>query len=153
MVKPLKMRPHVLCLSLLALFFGACLAKDVTDRELIGAWASMSAMPHSLPKVPSGLSSLRLSGDRTFSAENVPDTLIFTFDQAKGRGFSGTGRWSLIKESGDQFVQLQFNTIDQVAGNWGAKLFLGKSEGKYSLYFFIKEEGGDRFEWRPSEKL
>jgi hypothetical protein len=89
-----------------------CGAVDVTRDELVGIWtvtsASRSCLPAALQK---GALKLSLNADGSFSASELPGSLVHSTDEGAPKLITGNGVWKLgWKESSDQVV-LEFQSF------------------------------------------
>ena len=131
--------------SVLAVVWAACgvfllgCQKPVSISDVQGTWVPDQASS----RVVKSTNACRvvIQPDGGFTAV-VPDYLMVTFDKASGRAMAGSGHW--VFEEGA--VKLNFNEVDGERINWGSRLLQprGSTSGA-QLYFYLGEEGGERF--------
>jgi hypothetical protein len=83
----------------------------------------------------------------------VPDYLMKTSDKCSGLVMSGKGQWLLTSKPLQTFIKLNFTEVDGQQIDWGAKeLEFQKGDKNLELFFYVGEEGGDRFVFERSSK-
>jgi hypothetical protein len=114
----------------------------MTTSDAVGTWLPDKASTTHI-KAPGAKCEIVLLADRTFNA-SVPDFMMMTPDKASWRILVGTGEWSL-GQSGGQVV-LRFTRVDGRSVDWRPHPLGTMTEGAvFKLYFYIEEDGGERF--------
>jgi hypothetical protein len=130
----------------MGLFFTGC-EKTVTNADLPGTWVAKTA---SQQKWIKGTNSCQivLRADGTVTA-SVPDYLMKTFDQASGQVVSAKGQWSLEspRALAPSEIKLSFSEVDGEHINYAIpnRLQAEREKGGVELFFYVGEEGGERF--------
>jgi hypothetical protein len=124
--------------ALFGVFLVAC-QKVVSRSDLPGAWVPQKSSRKWLKTTNS--CQIVFQADGTFIA-SVPDYMMGTYDQDSGLTLSGKGQW-VIESDG---VKLHFDEVNGKHVNWEAEpLQTQEDKDKVELFFYVKEEGGDRF--------
>jgi len=146
MIRNLSKSSPLLGIVLYTLFMSACSPAVNLNGALNGKWIPNEASVHWVASVTNTETcQITFNPDGTFLA-TVPDYLMKTSDQCSGHLMVGEGQWSVSSKFEETGVQLNFHHVDGERINWAAKLLNVKRQGdSYSLYFYIGEEGGDRF--------
>ena len=132
-----------------SIFFTGC-QKHVTTDDLQGTWIPNK---DSLRWVKvTNICIIILQTNGTFTG-SVPDYLMKTSDQCSGQVMTGVGKWSLFTKPLQTFVKLNFTEVDGKQIFWGAnELEVQTGSGRTELFFYVGEEGGDRFVFvRPTK--
>ncbi len=120
--------------------------KPMTTADVQGTWVPDGASAQ-IVKQSAGCQ-IKIQADGAFSA-TVPDCLVVTSDKAAGKTIGGNGRWSIQ----DGALKLAFREVDGQRTNWGATPLKHGGNGRSSvLWFYIGEEGGQRFVFRRNEQ-
>jgi len=85
--------------------------------------------------------------DANFVMQNMPGTLVFGPGRERNRIISGNGKWSVGKYAGSEVVFLEFAKIDGKEITSATQIQISKGPQGVVLYFWIEEEGGERFEF------
>lgn len=142
---------HFLCSRVLlgfaalviSLCCSACSSRQMTISDAVGTWVPDKAS-RAIMKRPGAKCEIVLLADGTFNA-SVPDFMMMTPDKASWRVFVGTGEWSLVQSAGGQVV-LRFNRVDGRSVDWRPHPLDTMTErNAFKLYFYIEEDGGERF--------
>jgi hypothetical protein len=145
--------------ALLKMFFAvvACLPfvgcqKTITNQDLPGTYVAKKA---SQQKWIKGMNSctIVLRADGNFVA-SVPDYMMATSDLGKGQVVSGKGPWVVEPHNplAPLGIQLTFNQVNGETRNTTISHTLKAEGGKQGieLFFYVGEEGGDRFVFERS---
>ena len=138
-----------------ALLIPSCSGHQTTNSDMQGTWVpEKTSQKWIKAQGGSGKCQIALELDGTFSA-TVPDYLMRTSDQCSGQNMAGRGRWSLSTKLLQTEVKLSFTEVDGKKIYWGATPLKVQTNGKsFVLFFYVGEEGGDRFifERAPDQK-
>lgn len=132
-----------ICASILTY---SCSMNKLSLKKLSGCWIPDKSSQKIIPLSEDGTKiTLQLKADGRFTA-TVPDYLMKTSDQCSGKVISGKGTWSILSEFFKNEINLRFNEINGGKINWITNKIQVLTTGKdYELFFYIGEEGGDRF--------
>lgn len=121
-------------------------------EEIVGEWIAASDSPK---EIKDGSLIVKIydqprlifKEDGSFKFENMPEALLFGPFLDNTGIVSGTGSWTIGKYQGSNVVFLKINQINGDTANSESSLLISKWWGKITLYEWIGEEGGPRFEF------
>ena len=116
----------------IAVFLEAC-GRSPVLRDVVGTW------------IGSDGAELVLEEGGAFSARSLP-AAIFVRTEKLGPALEGKGRWNLREDSPYWEVELGFDEVWHQPGRAWVQLLVSGSGQSTSLYEFVSEEGGDRYE-------
>jgi hypothetical protein len=116
-----------------------CVDAKPKTAEIVGGWSITTASRHLLPASSANIpAKLEFSGDGTFVATNVPNTL-FSADSMPGPPVTGRGKWKLGESEGHQQVQLEFlstNQPDKYGSDYGTQLNVARESADIVLFYY-----------------
>jgi hypothetical protein len=138
--------------SLLVLALVSC--GNGEPKDVVGQWVPEQHSPKviknlflSKPVLLTLEPSVTFRSDATFVLENVPEILLFGGGKDRDKIVSGTGKWAIGKYAGTRAVLLEFKTIDGKDITSATQMQISTGPNGVTLYFWIEEEGGPRFEF------
>lgn len=134
------------CLFVATGLFVGC-GKSVTTSELVGTWIPQAASQKWL--ATTNVCQIVFQSNGAFTA-SVPDRMLGTSDQAVGKVVSGHGRWVVERKSklelGNDIIKLIFDDFDGKQVNYTSeRLRIQGGKDRAQLFFYVAEEGGQRF--------
>ncbi len=121
-------------------------------EEIVGEWI---AAPDSPKEIKDGSLTVKIkdpprlifSEDGSFKFENMPQALLFGTFPDMVNIISGRGTWTIGKYQGSKVVSMKIKQINGNTTNSESFVLVSKLWSKITLYYWIGEEGGPRFEF------
>jgi hypothetical protein len=131
----------------IACVLAACSTSPVGKSTIIGHWVA-TPQNHLIIKEPAVAGcEFIFKADGSFTSSKFLDYLINTPDNASGKIHAGSGKWSIMQKNGSNIVDLIFTDIDNCSANTETTSLIISDWGGHPLFFWLGEEGGDRFEF------
>lgn len=121
-------------LTLVPLFAQITACSPPTDHDILGDWRGPDS------------ARLEFHQDGTFSGRSLPTAVFFPgidFDKA----IEGSGQWQLAKLNGVWRVRLVFDKSSALPKGYDTSILVSGSGQKLTLFEWIGEAGGPRFEF------
>ena len=121
-------------------------------EEIIGEWI---AAPDSPKEIQDGSLTVKIKDqprlifkeDGSCKFENMPEALLSGPFPDNTEIVSGTGTWTIGKYQGSKVVFLEIKQINGNKLTSASQVHISKWWGKITLYYWIGEEGGPRYEF------
>jgi len=123
----------------------------VGTRDLVGKWESTEARVETYSGwFDASRTALYLCADGRFKAENFPSDLLWLHD--KKTTASGTGKWSLEVDQGDQSVNLHWKKLilaevapEEVSA--ASNLIIHRTRREFEVYQYLDDPDSGRIVW------
>jgi hypothetical protein len=117
-----------------------CRSEKAGTQDLLGKWTISLDSRRRLPELPQqALMTVELKADQTFLASELPGDL-FVVTGRSATLVSGSGVWKLNVKDGEQYILLEFRTVNtggpEIRVPFGAELYFTKRRHDVSLYYF-----------------
>jgi hypothetical protein len=131
-----------------------CTMRDVSMSDLSGTWTMTGESRKYLGS--EGLAAtIRLDQGGTFSAREVPGSLLHVEATARSRSVTGDGTWKLTARDGRQEVRLVFDAIASPSNHripYGTQLHVWRSRSSLLLFYFEGDpDDGRRIEFEKTK--
>lgn len=139
-----------------ALASAVCAMRDVSMSDLSGTWTITDRSRKYLGPEAGGLAAtIRLDQSGTFSARELPGSLLDSQATARSRLVTGDGTWKLTARDGRQEIQLVFDAIADPSSDrvpYGTQLHLWTSRSSVLLFYFEGDpDEGRRIEFEKTK--
>jgi hypothetical protein len=130
------------------LLLATVLSCTVADNEVAGTWSVESSSRAKLSEaLARAAARFRFEVDHTFTATEIPDSLLYDSKKTEGGPLTGKGEWSLVSRDGGQKVRLRFTEIS--SGQRGSvpfesELEVSKGTEQVLLYYYIGDPDSAR---------
>jgi hypothetical protein len=142
----------LVCLTAMTAALSVGCGKAVATSDLAGTWIPQAASRKWLATTNDCRIVLQSNGVFTAS---VPDRMLGTSDQAVGKIISGHGNWVVERKSklelDNDVIILKFDDLDGKQVNYTSeRLRIQGGKANVQLFFYVEEEGGQRFVFVPA---